>query len=164
MDLTIKHSILFILLTCSFIKASTIPEDQKEKCQRVATSKDDCNIELDINYFCCFFKAKTVKDNEEVSLCGVIKTTEITKILINQLLVEFIDVVKDIISGDINLKKIFNIFFDLAEYGIKDEEVACPFDPLSKKGLTIFAIIGIILAVIIVLVVLCVCCCCKKKK
>ena len=31
MDLSIKHSMLFILLTCSFIKASTIPEDQKEK-------------------------------------------------------------------------------------------------------------------------------------
>ena len=66
MDLSIKYSILFILLTCSFIKAATIPEDQKEKCQRVATSEDDCKIELDLSYFCCFFKAKTVRENEEV--------------------------------------------------------------------------------------------------
>ena len=61
MDLSIKYSILFILLTCSFIKAATIPEDQKEKCQRVATSKDDCKIELDLSYFCCFFKQKLLE-------------------------------------------------------------------------------------------------------
>ena len=166
MDLSIKHSILFILLTCSFItfiKAATIPEDQKEKCQRVATSEDDCKIELDLSYFCCFFKAKTVRENEEVSLCGVIKTTEVTKMLINQILDDFINVVKDIISGDINLKKIFNLFYNLAEYGIKDEEVVCPLDPLSKKGLGVFGIIGIILACIIVSIIICRCCCCKKE-
>ena len=93
----------------------------------------------------------------------IIKTTEVTKMLINQILDDFIDVVKEIISGDINFKKIFNLFYNLAEYGIKDEEVVCPLDPLSKKGLGVFGIIGIILACIIVSIIICRCCCCKKK-
>ena len=69
--------IIFISLFINIIES--IPQDQKDKCQRVAKDSDDCLVELGSSYFCCFLKAKTIEKGVEVSLCGVIKASDINK-------------------------------------------------------------------------------------
>ena len=69
-----------------FFICADIPQDQKDKCQKVAKTDDDCLVELDDSYFCCFLKAKTKENNLEASLCGVIEAKEINKRIIKELL------------------------------------------------------------------------------
>ena len=58
-----------------------IPQDQKDKCQKVALIPEDCKIELDWNYFCCYVSAKTVVEDKEVNICAVVETSKVTEMV-----------------------------------------------------------------------------------
>jgi len=75
-----RNRIILIIFISLFINIiESIPQDQKDKCQRVAKDSDDCLVELDSSYFCCFLKAKTIENDYEANLCGVIEASEINK-------------------------------------------------------------------------------------
>ncbi len=74
-----KKWIIIVLFISLFISIESITQDQKDKCQKVAKDSDDCLVELDDSYFCCFLKAKTNENDIEANLCGVIEASEINK-------------------------------------------------------------------------------------
>ncbi len=74
-----KYISFLFFISLLFIIILSIPQDQKEKCQKVAENSDDCLVELDDSYFCCYLKATTVDDEEEANLCAVIEAKEINK-------------------------------------------------------------------------------------
>ena len=78
-----KSNILFILFVSllSLTIEKEIPQDQKDKCQKVALIPEDCKIELDWNYFCCYVSAKTVVEEKEVNICAVVETSKVTEMV-----------------------------------------------------------------------------------
>ena len=78
-----KSNTLFVIfvLLLSFTIEKEIPQDQKDKCQREARIPEDCKVELDLNYFCCYISAKTVVDDKEVNICAVVETSKVTEMV-----------------------------------------------------------------------------------
>ena len=78
-----KSNILFILFVSllSLTIEKEIPQDQKEKCQRVAYTPEDCKIELDLNYFCCYVSATTLEEETKVNICAVVETSKVTEMV-----------------------------------------------------------------------------------
>ena len=150
-------SIILVLFTSS---TESIPQDQKDLCQRVANNYDDCLVELDDSYFCCFAKAKTVEGNHEASLCSVIEAKEINERIIKNLLNDFSPFIKDVIFNDVGLMTAFSIFYNLIDSGLKETDLLCPIDAGSKKGRII---IGVCVGIVAILIIGIICCCCCKK-
>ena len=71
--------------------------------------------------------------------------------------------ITDIIFNDVGLMTAFNIFYNLIESGLKEEEFVCPIDAGSKKGRIIT---GVFLGIAVLLLIGIICCCrrcCKKN-
>ena len=150
--------ILLLLITYS---KEDIPESQKKKCEKVAKSEDDCLVELDDSYFCCYAKAKTNKGDHEANLCVVVEAEEINEMVIKELLEDFVPFLKDAIFQSVDYMTAFSIFYNLMDFGIKDSDLVCPIDPSSKKGIIISIVIGVLVVVVFIGFVYC---CCKKEK
>ena len=153
-----KNKFLIFYFNILFFICVDIPQDQKDKCQKVAKTDDDCLVELDDSYFCCFLKAKTKENNLEASLCGVIEAKEINKRIIKEMLKTFQPLIKDIIFNDVSLMTAFRIFYKFIDSGLEEQDLLCPIDGGSKKGRIIIGVCLGILALFIIGII----CCCKK--
>ena len=149
-------SIILLLFSLSI---EEIPQDQKDLCQRVAYDYNDCLVELDDSYFCCYAKAKTVEGDYGANLCAVIEAKEINKRVIKEILKDFAPFLEDVIFNDVGLMTAFSIFYNLIESGLKETDLVCPIDAGSKKGRIIT---GVSIGIVAILVIGVICCCCKK--
>ena len=156
----LKALYISIFLLLFSLSKEEIPQDQKDLCERVANNDDDCLVELDDSYFCCFAKAKTVEGNHEAHLCSVIEAKEINEMVIKNLLADFSPFIKDVISHNVGLKTAFSIFFNLIDSGLKETDLVCPIDAGSKKGRIIIGVCVGIAAILVIGIIIC--CCCKK--
>ena len=72
---------------------------------------------------------------------------------------------KDVLNGDLSLRTIFKVFYDLIDSGLKDKNIECPIDYINdKKGRVFGGIIAAIIVVLVVVLIIIICCCCCKKK
>ena len=71
--------------------------------------------------------------------------------------------ITDIIFNDVGLMTAFNIFYNLIESGLKEEEIVCPIDAGSKKGRIITGVFLGIAALLLIGIICCCRSCCKKN-
>ena len=155
-----KFFILYLILFSSSFEE--IPQEQKDLCQGPAKNSDDCLVDLDDGYYCCYMKAKTVEFEQEASLCAVLDSEEVTKRTIKELLGDFAPLIRDIIFNDVGLMTYFSVFYRLIESGLKEQELQCPIDPETKKGKTTILTIVLTVSAVFITGIIIYCCCCQK--